>query len=68
MSADLVFFHPQALEELDCAVAWYARRGSREAERFLAEVGAVAKTISKFPHRPPEFEAGSRRLRLRNFP
>lgn len=68
MSAEHVFFHPEALEELDSAIAWYAQRSSRAAERFLAEVKAVARTISRYPYRPPEFEAGSRRLRLRTFP
>jgi plasmid stabilization system protein ParE len=68
MSEIPVSFHPDAVAEADAAVAWYAIRSPRAAERFLAELECCVQAIVDSPERWPVFKYGARKITFRRFP
>lgn len=68
MSELRVFFHPEAVEEAEAAVRWYAERSATAAGRFVQELSQAIEVIVEAPERWPAFEGGARRLPLRRFP
>lgn len=63
-----VGFHPEAVEEAEAALIWYAKRSTRAAQRFLEELEFAIEVITEAPDRWPEFGHGTRRVILRRFP
>jgi toxin ParE1/3/4 len=61
-------FHPHALREAENAVAWYAERSMRAAERFVQEMEAAVAAIGGTPERWPLFDGEARRILLRRYP
>jgi plasmid stabilization system protein ParE len=61
-------FHPRALQEAENAVAWYAERSMRAAERFVEEVEAAVAAIRETPERWSRFDGEARRMLLRRYP
>lgn len=61
-------FHPEAAEEAEAAVAWYARRSIRAPEKFVQELEICIQSITNAPHQWPPFEGNARRVFLRRFP
>jgi plasmid stabilization system protein ParE len=61
-------FHPQALQETENAVAWYAERSMRAAKRFVEDMGAAVAAIGETPERWSRFDGEARRTLLRRYP
>jgi plasmid stabilization system protein ParE len=68
MSGIPVGLHPEAVEEAEAAIIWYANRSKRAAQRFVGELEAAIAAITESPDRWPEFDCGTRRVILRCFP
>jgi plasmid stabilization system protein ParE len=68
MSGISVGLHPEAVEEAEAAVIWYARRSSRAAQRFVEELEVAVAAIAEAPDRWPRFDRETRRVILRRFP
>ena len=64
----LVGFHPEAAQEAEAAVLWYAKRSLRAAERFVEELEIAVAAITEAPDRWSRFDGESRRIPLRRFP
>ncbi len=63
-----VRFHPEAVDEAEAALAWYAERSEQAAFRFLAELEGVLGQIPEAPERWPQFDGPARRMLMRHFP
>lgn len=63
-----VSFHPEAVEEIEAVIRWYANRSRRAAQRFVDELHAAVETIEAAPNRWPEFDGEARRVLLHRFP
>lgn len=61
-------FHPEAAEELESAVDWYAERNPRAGAEFISEVTKALDTIAESPTRWPKGVADTRRFLLHKFP
>ena len=61
-------FHPEAADEAQAAVDWYAKRSIRAAQRFLEELEIAIAGIEQAPDRWPRFDGEARRVLLRRFP
>ncbi len=61
-------FHPEAADEFEASVAWYAERSGWAAEQFASEVERVVEFIRRQPKTWSHDETGVRRMRLRTFP
>ena len=68
MGGNPVEFHPEALAEVEAAVAWYAERSPSAAVAFITELERAVEAISESPDRWPIFHEGCRRFLLRRFP
>ncbi|SRR5712691_3377786 len=68
MTGPQLEFHPQALQEAENAVAWYAERSMRAAERFVEEMEVAAAAIGEAPERWSRFDGEARRMFLRRYP
>ncbi|MSV32471.1 MAG: type II toxin-antitoxin system RelE/ParE family toxin [Bryobacterales bacterium] len=68
MSGIPVRFHPDAVEEAEAAVDWYAKRSRRVANRFLLELEGALGAICEAPGRWPFFDGPARRILFRRFP
>ena len=51
MNGDRVSFHPEAAEELDAGLAWYAARSSKVADQFLIEIDRAMAVMLEAPRR-----------------
>ena len=68
MSVRELRFFAAARAEVVEAFDWYRERSPRVAARFLAEVERAAVLIRESPDLWSQFEAGTRRYLLHNFP
>lgn len=68
MAFRAVRFDPSALAEAEEAVRWYAQRSPAARSGFVAELDRAIALITEAPLRWPSYEAGTRRLVLRQFP
>ena len=68
MSLLPVIFHPDAMEEADTAVDWYAERSIRATQRFLMDFEGTLSAMAEAPHRWPPFAGTHRRILFRQFP
>ncbi|MFB3776195.1 MAG: type II toxin-antitoxin system RelE/ParE family toxin [Bryobacteraceae bacterium] len=68
MSRLPVFFHPEAVEEVEAAVRWYGDRSTAAASRLVQELTQTIDRIAEAPERWMLFESGTRRFALRRFP
>lgn len=68
MKSRQVEIHPDALDEAEAAVAWYAERGSRAPAAFIEEIDDAIQAILNAPKRWPIFELDFRRAPLFRFP
>ena len=60
--------HPDAAEEAEMAVEWYAERSIGAALRFVDELTAAVATIAEAPFRWPSRPDSTRRVLLNKFP
>lgn len=64
-----VVFHPEAIQELDDAVAYYAERSFKAASAFEEAVEAGVRSIVKHPNQHAFLRnTGKRAFRLDRFP
>lgn len=64
-----VVFHPEAIQELDDAVAYYAERSLKAASTFEATVETGVRSIAQNPNRHAYLRnTGKRAFRLGRFP
>jgi toxin ParE1/3/4 len=63
-----VRFHPEAANEVEAALAWYAERSVRAAERFIEELSSAVLMIAESPHQWARFEENTRQVTLRHYP
>jgi toxin ParE1/3/4 len=64
-----VVFHPEAIQELDNAVAYYAERSFKAATAFEAAIEAGVHSIAQHPNRHAFLRnTGKRVYRLDRFP
>lgn len=68
MTGPQLEFHPDALQDAENAVAWYAERSMRAAERFVGEMETALAAIGETPERWPRFDGEARRTVLRRYP
>jgi toxin ParE1/3/4 len=68
MTIRQVEIHPDALAEVEAAVAWYAERSSRAPAAFIEEIDNAIQAILNAPKRWPIFESDFRRVPLFRFP
>jgi len=61
-------YHPEAIEEAEAAVSWYAIASERVAERFLDELFRTVDGIVRNPQLFPVFYRDTRKAMLRRFP
>lgn len=61
-------FHPDALEEVVAAAAWYRERSVAASIAFEEEIAHAMDRIAQAPERYPAFVDESRRYLLRRFP
>ena len=61
-------FHPEALEEYQEAVNWYAERGTPVALRFVEAVEEAVSKVAEAPERWRILEEDVRRCLTRVFP
>jgi len=60
--------HPEASQDIEDGLAYYARRSLIAAERFLSEVAMAFDLIAEAPDRWPLYRAGTRRHVMSAFP
>lgn len=63
-----MIYHPDAMEELDHAMAYYNQRRSGLGIELLDKVIEAELQIVESPRRWPEIEPGFRKLNLKRFP
>ncbi|MCB1037349.1 MAG: type II toxin-antitoxin system RelE/ParE family toxin [Acidobacteria bacterium] len=68
MSGEQARYFPAAGLELEEAFEWYLERSLKAAEEFLLEIDRALAVIAAAPRIWPQFEAGTRRFVLRQFP
>jgi plasmid stabilization system protein ParE len=68
MTGIAIRFHLEAASEVEAAVAWYAERSVRAAERFIEELTSTLAMIAEAPHQWTRFEGNTRRVVLRHYP
>jgi plasmid stabilization system protein ParE len=68
VNSDFLQIHPDALEEAEAAVDWYARRSWRAARLFLDELDRAIDRIGQNPELYPSHDFGTRRMVMRRFP
>ena len=60
--------HPEADDELQAAIAWYANQGGRKALRFDKKIDGVMQEIRTQPDRYPHYDAEFREAAVPKFP
>jgi plasmid stabilization system protein ParE len=60
--------HPEAVEEAEAGLRWYAERSPLAADRFLAALDRAINRVCEAPERWPENTAGTRRYVMLTFP
>ena len=68
MAAKALNIHPDALDELKSALAWYSERSKSAALNFITEIDYAIDKITQSPSRWPHGEHGTRKFTLRRFP
>jgi plasmid stabilization system protein ParE len=63
-----VRFHPAAVQDAEEAVAWYAERSPRTADRFLDELERIIDLITAEPGLFQRMNGNIRRAVFRHFP
>lgn len=63
-----VRFHPEAQQEYQEALAWYAVRSRQAAHRFEAEIERTQKLIVENPLQFADYDDGRRLALLRRYP
>jgi toxin ParE1/3/4 len=61
-------FHRLAWQEIEGADDWYVQRSADASTGFIAAVSEALDSISRSPHRWPEYLHGTRRFVLQRFP
>ena len=61
-------FHPEALEDYQQAVDWYAQRGTPTALRFVASIEETIRRVAEAPERWRVVEEDVHRCLTRVFP
>ena len=60
--------HPEADDELQAAIHWYAIRGGRKALRFDKKIDGVMQEIRTHPDRYPYYDSEFREAAVPKFP
>jgi plasmid stabilization system protein ParE len=66
--AQVVRFHPDALQDADIAAVWYAERSLSAARGFVTELEHLIGVIAENPGRFQPFHSALRRAMFRRFP
>ena len=61
-------WHPEASDEFDASVWWYAQRDPDVSDRFGDAIDRAIRQIVDHPDRHPAYLHGTRRLVIRTFP
>lgn len=68
MSDQRLLIHPDAVDEAEAALAWYANRSDAAAQAFLDELDRTISKIALDPNHYQLHEFDTRRAVLRRFP
>ena len=63
-----IIFSPDAKADISSAVRWYERKDPSLAFRFLLEMRAIKRRITKYPYTFPIIKGVIRRALLKRFP
>ena len=68
MGAKPLEIHPEALDELKSALAWYSERSKTAAFNFISEIDKAIGSIAQSPSRWPHDDDGTHKFTLRRYP
>ncbi len=61
-------FHPEAIEDIRQAVAWYRKESDSVADRFKAELRHAELRITSTPQTWPDYLLGTKRYVIKKYP
>jgi plasmid stabilization system protein ParE len=68
MEARPIYFHPEAITEVNAATQWYRERSFAAAKAFISELDQIVGKITMTPEIYPRYVGDTHHALLRRFP